>query len=190
MPLEKLSRQRIVQALNLLGRLAEEEGVELEVCIYGGSAMLLAYAARATTKDVDAIIRPAEVGARLASSVAGQLQLHEGWLNDEVKRFVSDLGTFAPLEIDQLEAAARRRLKITRPSASYLLAMKCLACRSPLPGLAGDREDIRFLIRKMGLRTLAEVESHIERFYPTEALTPEARAVIDSLLRSPSAEPL
>ena len=44
MPLEKLSRERIVEALNLLGRFAAEAGVQLEVCIYGGSAMLLAYA--------------------------------------------------------------------------------------------------------------------------------------------------
>jgi hypothetical protein len=182
MPLEKLTRARIVEALNLLGRLAAEEGVQLEVCIYGGSAMLLAYAARATTKDVDAIVRPADVGARLARRVAEVLSLHESWLNDDVKRHVSDLGTFAPLEIDQLEATAQRHLRIARPSASYLLAMKCLACRSPLPGQAGDREDLRFLVRKMNLKTVAEVEAHLERFYPTEALTSEARAFIESVL--------
>jgi hypothetical protein len=171
-----------VEALNLLGRLAAEEGVRLEVCIYGGSAMLLAYSARETTKDVDAILRPAEIGARLARRVAEQLKLHEEWLNDDVKGYVSDLGTFAPLEIAQLETVAQRHLCITRPSASYLLAMKCLACRSPLPGHTGDRDDIRFLIRKMGLKTLAEVEVHLDRFYPSDALTPEARAVIESLL--------
>jgi hypothetical protein len=33
MPLEPLTRQRIVQALNLLGRLAEQEGVQIELCI-------------------------------------------------------------------------------------------------------------------------------------------------------------
>ena len=53
MPLEKLTRARVLQALNLLGELAEQEQVTLELCIYGGSAMMLAYGARATTKDVD-----------------------------------------------------------------------------------------------------------------------------------------
>ena len=62
--------------------------------------------------------------------------------------------------------------------------MKCLACRSPLPGQAGDREDICFLVRKMNLKTVSEVETHLERFYPTEALTAEARVVIESLLSS------
>jgi hypothetical protein len=182
MPLEKLTRARIVEALNLLGRRAETERVELELCIYGGSAMMLAYGAREYTKDVDAIVRPADVAQRLAKDVAAELRLEPDWLSDNVKRFVSISGTFAPLEIQGLEESARRHLKITRPSASYLLAMKCLACRPSTPGYPGDVEDIRFLVRKMGLRTVAEVEAHIERFYPTDALTSESRAVVERIL--------
>jgi len=106
--------------------------------------------------------------------VAQQLGPHESWLNDDVKQFVSDAGTFAPLQIEELEDAARRHLKITRPSASYLLAMKCLACRSALPGYPGDIEDLRFLIRKMEIRSLPQVEELVGRFYPYDALTPQA----------------
>ena len=43
MPLERLTRQRIIEALNLLGQMAEREMVELELCIYGGSAMMLGH---------------------------------------------------------------------------------------------------------------------------------------------------
>jgi hypothetical protein len=185
MPLENLTRARIIAALNLLGLRAKQEGVELELCIYGGSAMMLAYSSRETTKDVDAIVRPSEVALRLAKDVAQQLGLHESWLNDDVKQFVSDAGTFAPLQIEEFEDAASRHLKITRPSASYLLAMKCLACRSGLPGYPGDIEDIRFLIRKMEIRTLAQVEEFLGRFYPYDALTPQARALIAGLLPRP-----
>src|SRR6266545_4183391 len=137
------------------------------------------FATRLLAKDVDAIVRPSEVAFRLAHDVAQQLGLHESWLNDDVKRFVSDAGTFAPLRIEELEDAARRHLKITRPSASYLLAMKCLACRSGLPGYPGDIEDIRFLIRKMEIWTLAQVEELLGRFYPYDALTPRTRALIE-----------
>ncbi len=73
-------------------------------------------------------------------------------------------------------------LKITRPSASYLLAMKCLACRTGLPGYPGDIEDIRFLIKKMDIRDLEQIEEHIARFYPFEALTTAARGIIEKLL--------
>ena len=46
MPLEKLTRSRIVAALNLLGELAEQEDVTFELCLFGGSAMMLAYSAK------------------------------------------------------------------------------------------------------------------------------------------------
>jgi len=145
--------------------------------------MMLAYGAREGTKDVDAIVRPSDLAKELAREVAQRLNLHDAWLNDDVKRFVSDSGTFAPLQIQELEAAARSHLKITRASASYLLAMKCLACRAALPGYAPDTEDIRFLIRKMRIHTVAEIDEHLERFYPFEALTPQARATVEGLLR-------
>jgi hypothetical protein len=147
--------------------------------------MMLAYGAREKTKDVDAVVRPSEVAQRLAAEVAQRLGLHESWLNDRVRQFVSDEGTFAPLEIQELEGAAKRHLKITRASASYLLAMKCLACRSALPGYPGDMEDIQFLVRKMGIRTVEEIDEHIARFYPFDTLTPQARATIEGLLPKP-----
>lgn len=182
MPLENLTRTRIVEALNLLGDLADEAGVELDICIFGGTAMMLAFDARERTKDVDAIIRPAEIGKQLAAKAASRLNLDESWINDGVKQFISVNGTFAPLRVEELELAAKKRLKITRPSASYLLAMKALACRPPLPGYSGDVGDIAFLIRKMNIRTLEEIDEHIERFYPTEALNPSARKLIQELL--------
>jgi hypothetical protein len=181
MPLEKLTRARLVQALNLLGELAEEEQVTLELCLYGGSAMVLAYSAREVTKDVDVTARPSDLALRLAAVVGERLGLDESWMNNEVRQFVSEHGTFAPLEIQELEAAAKRRLKITRASAGYLLAMKCLAGRSGLPGYPGDFADIRFLIIKMGLRTVEQVQEHLNRFYPHEVLTPKLREFLDDL---------
>src|SRR5689334_506321 len=103
MPLEKLTRARVIEALNLLGELAEQEQVMLELCIYGGSAMMLAYGAREVTKDVDVVAKPADVAERLSRRVAEQLGLTEAWLNSDVRRFVSNQGTFAPLEIQDLE---------------------------------------------------------------------------------------
>jgi hypothetical protein len=118
--------------------------------------------------------------------VAERLKLDESWMNNEVRRFVSDEGTFAPLEIQELEAAAKRRLKITRPSAGYLLAMKCLAGRSALPGYPGDIADIRFLIRKMAIRSAEQVEEDLQRFYPHETLTPKLRETIHGLFAEPT----
>jgi hypothetical protein len=97
-------------------------------------------------------------------------------------RYTSIDGTFAPLQIQELETTAKQRLRITRPSASYLLAMKCLAGRASMPGFAGDLEDIRFLIRKMGIKTLEEVETHLEKFYRREALSPKMREALEGIV--------
>jgi len=189
MPLEKLNRARVVQALNRLGRLAEQEGVILELCMYGGAAMMLAYAARESTKDVDAVVRPGGVAVRLARQVATELGLDESWLNSDVGRFASESGTFAPLDIEELESTARHHLKITRASAGYLFAMKCLACRPELPGHRGDISDLRFLIEKMGIQSIQQVEAQVDRFYPHDVLSPQARQVIVDLLPRPGGEP-
>ena len=53
---------------------------------------------------------------------------------------------------------------------------------SGLPGYAGDLEDIRFLVRKMNIRSLDAVEENLSRFYPAEALTPAARDIIEGFL--------
>jgi hypothetical protein len=188
MPLERLTRDRLIEALNLLGTLAEQEDVTLELCIYGGGAMMLAYSAREATKDLDVLAKPSATALRLSGIVAQRLGLDEGWLNSDVSQFVSIDGTYAPLEIEGLEAAARKRLKITRPAASYLLAMKCLAGRSALPGYAGDVGDIRFLIRKMGIRSVDQVEEHLQRFYPQEALSPKVQEFIRGILEEGSPE--
>jgi len=51
-----------------------------------------------------------------------------------------------------------------------------------LPGYKGDIHDIEFLVRKMNIRTLEEIEKHIERFYPYDGLTSSAEEIIKGLL--------
>ena len=54
----KITRELLIRALNRLGELAIEKGKKLEVCIYGGPVMMLAYDVRDITKDEDTIIHP------------------------------------------------------------------------------------------------------------------------------------
>jgi len=159
-----------------MGELAIEEGVKLEMCIYGGAAMMLAYDTREITKDVDAVVRPSEVGFRLAKAVANEMGLPEDWLNDDVKQFI------APSEQTRVLPWETPGLALTAPTAGYLLAMKALACRQPLPGYEGDVDDLRFLIRKLELRTVASIQEHIDRYYPDDVITPEDAALLESLI--------
>ena len=66
MPLKNLTKADIIDGLEELSHLAEKEGLTLEISIYGGAVMLLAFDSRPVTKDMDAIIVPAKEGQRLA----------------------------------------------------------------------------------------------------------------------------
>jgi hypothetical protein len=84
-----LARKTILAALENLATLLRERGVDGELCLLGGTAMVLAFGARASTKDVDAIFQPVAVVRDLARVVAANLDLPEDWLNDAAKGFVS-----------------------------------------------------------------------------------------------------
>jgi len=59
-------RATIVDAFGRLAELLRERNTEGEICLLGGTVMLLAFDARPTTKDVDAIFRPASLIRDLA----------------------------------------------------------------------------------------------------------------------------
>ena len=177
----KLDRETIVKALGRLGELAHERGIELHICIYGGSAMILAYDSRLVSKDVDVIIHPSEEGLALARQVGEEMGLHSEWLNNEVRYFVSeakDREGRRPLDLP----IETRGLKLEVPTANYLLAMKARACREALPGVSVDEADLRFLIRKMGINSIEQIEAQLEKYFPEDPLRPGSRTIIQRII--------
>jgi len=175
-----ITKTLLTRALRRLGELTEEAGLELELCIYGGALMMLAYDARAMTKDVDAVIRPSREGLALAARVGRELGLPDNWLNEDVKMFLAPAGQTRSLPLDY------PGLMLTAPTASYLLAMKALACRAPLPGYQGDLDDLRFLIRKLSIRSVDEIQEIIDKYYPDDVLVPGHAALLETLLEEVS----
>ncbi len=180
MPYIPLNRNRITQALRRLGELVHDQGAILEISLYGGAVFTLVYGSRDSTKDVDAVIRPSEIGKTLVARVATELSLPDDWLNDDVKQFLAAKEAKRSLP----EGEFGEGIRIVVPTAAYLLAMKLRACRPPLPGFAGDYGDIRFLVQKMGIASVEEAEAIHDRFFPHDALTMEAHEVVRGALRS------
>lgn len=179
MPYQPLNRARLTQALRRLGELAREQKVTLELSLYGGAVFTLVYGSRDATKDVDAVVRQGELAKTLAAKVAGELNLPDDWLNDDVKQFLAEKEAKRQLtEIDLGEG-----LRVSVPTAGYLLAMKLRACRPPLPGYAGDYGDIRFLVRKMEISSVKAAETIHDKFFPHDELSDLAREVIKDALR-------
>lgn len=172
----KITRDLLIRALTRLGERALEEGEKLEVCLYGGAVMMLAYDVREITKDVDAVLHPSELGFKLARQVAAELGLPEAWINDDVRQFLAPSGQMRVLPWEGPGIA------LTAPTAGYLLAMKALACRQALPGYQGDLDDLRFLIAKMGISSVNEIQGHIDRYYPDDVIPRDHRVVLQSLI--------
>jgi len=165
------------QAFRRLGELAEAEGITLELCIYGGSAMMLVYNTRQATKDVDAVMHPKAVAERLAAKVADEFSFSTNWLNDDVKLYLAPSGQTRNLP-QQFKG-----LHLTAPTAGYLLAMKAMAARPRLPGYEGDIDDLRFLLRKLEIRSVDQIGGLIDKYYPDDVLPPEKRVLIEELIR-------
>jgi predicted nucleotidyltransferase len=180
-PYEPLSRARITQALRRLGELALAQETTLEVSLYGGAVFTLVYGSREATKDVDAVVRQSEIAGILAARVARELELPDDWLNDHVKQFLAEKE--AKRELPQSDFG--EGLRVSVPTAAYLLAMKIRACRPPLPGYSGDYGDIRFLVGKMAIGSVEAAEAIHDKFFPHEVLSDAAKEVVKSAIKLP-----
>lgn len=168
-----LSKRELERLLGLLNEELATAGVKATLSLTGGAVMCIAFDARASTTDVDALFQPSTQVLDAALRVAAREGLSEHWLNDDVKGYVSDRGTFEPLR-------ELSHLKILHASAEYMLAMKCLALRTG-EGYQ-DEEDIRYLLRHLGLRRPEDARAILARYYDLAAYPPTATAVLDELL--------
>ena len=162
--------RRLFGLLNEELRRVDTEG---ELFLVGGAVMCLAYAARPSTQDVDAVFRPAREVREAAARVAVQAGMEADWLNDGVKGFLSEHGEFAPfLELDHL------RVMVAQPA--YLLAMKCLSFR--IGAEFHDEDDVRYLLRHLGIGSYEQAIAAITRFYPLERFPQKALYALGELL--------
>src|SRR6266581_8841909 len=84
-----LTREELLNAFRALSDKLGEQGVTGELCLFGGTVMVLAFAARLATRDVDAIFQPSQLIRDLARQVGEEQRLPANWLNDAVKGYVS-----------------------------------------------------------------------------------------------------
>jgi hypothetical protein len=168
-----LTQNDLRRLFELLNDELRRSGTRGELFLVGGAVMCLAYAARPSTQDVDALFRPPAQVREAAARVAARAKVKADWLNDGVKGFVSAQGEFAPfLELDHL------RVMVALPE--YLLAMKCLAMR--IGAEFHDEDDVRYLLRHLDLRTQDKALAVITKYYPLERFPQKTLYALAELL--------
>jgi hypothetical protein len=169
----KFSKAELERMLSLLNEQLQKNGVTGEVCVVGGAAMILAFGSRESTRDIDALaIAPASVRTAVAQ-IAEANGFPQNWLNDGAKGFASGQST------ELKEILKFSHLRVVAPPAEYILAMKCLAARVGLD--EHDKEDTKFLIKHIGLRSANAVLEIVEKYYPKERIPAKTQYFIQEV---------
>ena len=151
---------------------AELQSMEIigEVGICGGAVMCLVFNARESTKDVDGIFAPTREIREASLKVARRAGVPDDWLNDAAKSyFLAD-----PPRVDVFELS---NLRVWAPRADYMLAMKCNSARFD----THDADDVRFLIRHLGLDSPNAVFKIVEEFYPRRTVPPKTQFLVEEI---------
>ncbi|MHB8451883.1 MAG: DUF6036 family nucleotidyltransferase [Mycobacteriales bacterium] len=165
-----LDREAIRAAFTRLGERLAGRGIKGDIYVFGGAAMALAYDARRTTRDIDALFEPHGAVIDEARAVAADLGLPDWWLNEQASSYVAVGGDERAAKIFEHPG-----LRVSAASAEHLLAMKVLAARRR------DADDIRILIDELGITDLASVLALCAEIFPDEPLPARARLVLEDV---------
>src|SRR3954468_18319701 len=141
-----MDREEIVALLTELGATLHGRGVDGEMYVVGGAAIALAYDARRSTRDIDAVFEPKLAIYEAAAEIAERFDLPAGWLNDAVKGFLAGDDPEAARVLDL------PGLRCLAASPRMLLALKVLAHR-----VGEDEDDVRLLAAALGLQRAEQV---------------------------------
>ena len=172
-----LSRRDIERLLELLNKELRSALVQGELYLVGGAVMCLAFGARESTRDVDGYFEPTKKIREAAARVAVEAGIDEHWLNDGVKGYLSERGSFS----EYLELS---HLKVFCADANYLLAMKCLAMR--IGEEFQDLSDIRYLLRQIGIGNYNDALEIITKYYPVERFPQKTLYALEELIDNDS----
>ncbi len=169
----RLTPADIRRLFDLLNEELAAEGAEGELYLVGGAVMCLVMEARSATRDVDAFFRPTQVIREAAARVADRAAVPRSWLNDSVKTFLGSRGEYDPY----LE---RSHLRVFVARTEYLLALKCAAMR--LGEEFQDLDDVRFLLRYLGIAAAGEALAVILRYFDEAQIPPKTRFALEEIL--------
>ncbi|MDV7396880.1 hypothetical protein RZS08_36115, partial [Arthrospira platensis SPKY1] len=79
-------------------------------------------------------------------------------------------------------------LRIFRPSAEYLFAMKCMAMRPEGVDGSHDISDIEALALQAGIHTAEEALAIVESFYPAKRIPPKVLFGVEEIMERLAAQ--
>ncbi|MEJ6951707.1 DUF6036 family nucleotidyltransferase [Natronospora cellulosivora (SeqCode)] len=149
--IDLMDKDSLLEILSYLNERLKENQLQLEITIYGGSIMTMVYDNRPATKDIDCVF--SETNLKILDNILKLIKftynLSDNWINEEIKEPLKFL-----LKEDKETYKLYSNLKILKPKAEQLLAMKVLAAR---PEPAKDFVDAYILCKDLNITTKTEL---------------------------------
>ena len=167
-----LTKSDILMGLRMLDEKAKAASITVDLAVYGGAALAIAFDMRTATRDVDAVMRTHPNFVRQSvCEIAREKNWPAHWLNDGVKGFLSASEQMQLMQ--DFQSTSSGGLRVYTPTPEYLFAMKCMAMRIDDPDAPHDIADIKNLATILGLKTAADFFGVLEQFYPASQIPPK-----------------
>lgn len=146
--MSNLNIDRVHLLLQELAERLDGRGIEAEIYVVGGVAMMLAYDRTRTTQDIDAVGIPQdEVDKEVHAMATYHKDLGPDWLNARVLPLLP-----RKADPDRLQVLGAPGLTVNVASPKWMLAMKARAARTDR-----DLDDIWILCQVLNLRAIEDV---------------------------------
>ncbi|MEW6624393.1 MAG: ABC transporter substrate-binding protein [Bacillota bacterium] len=159
-----LDKDKLLVIFDYLNERLKENQLQLEITIYGGSIMTIVYDNRPATRDIDCVFSTSNL--KLLENILDitkyAFNLSDGWINEDIKEPLKSI-----LKEDKETYKVYSNLKILKPKAEQLLAMKILAAR---PEPAKDFVDAYLLCKDLKVTTKDRLMEIISAYIPLTIL--------------------
>ena len=152
--MNRLTKEDILRYFEMINKALAKRNQTGEIIVAGGAALALAFDARNSTYDIDAIFEPKSDMQKIIKEVAQANDLDDDWLNDGVKGFMNNT-------MDATVCLNLSHLVVKNLDAKSLLAMKLTSAR-PEPSM--DMKDSIFLMEKLNIKAESELFAIIEKY--------------------------
>lgn len=155
-----IDKNKLLQIFDYINAQLKENQLQLEITVYGGSIMTLVYDSRPATKDIDCVF--SETNQLLLENILNQAKftfsLSDKWINEDIKEPLKSI-----IKEDKEIYKTYTNLKILKPKAEQLLAMKILAAR---PEPAKDFVDAFLLCKDLNIDRKESLLKIISEYIP------------------------
>lgn len=153
-----LSKIDLLEIFKYLNQRLKQNQLQLDITLYDETIMTMVYDDRPAAKDVDCVFNNVNMSLfkNILDTVKFAFNLSDDWINEEIKEPLKYL-------IKEEIYKTYSNLKILKPKAEQLLAMKVLAARSEP---SKDFVDAFLLCKELGIKSKEDLMKIVVKYIP------------------------